>query len=237
MVTELRNYIDVGGSYREGIFLLRKCAHNLNEWTELAAFADKTFAPTWAEKRLDVLLRQYCTEFEKRAIPAEQPIPQKIHKIPQNATKVDGPGVTETVEPPVIVALRQEEREARTARRAIHLTLDETKDRKLVSEKVQSVRAHTQRIDEIWNILGDYEKNGTLPALGSVGDERDAAQEVDELHRKMKSITPRISRLKGFLKDDSTPLSKIERYKRELSEKEAEMKLITQKLATVHGKG
>ena len=170
MVTELRKYVDKGGSYRDGIFLLRKCAHNLTEWTELATFAEKTFAPTWAEQRVNILISQYCHEFEKRATPAEQPIPQdatRFHKIPQEPRAVPVPGAIEVVEPPIIIALRKEEREARTARRTIHLTLDETTDRKLLTEKVKSIRAHTQRIDAIWTIIDEWDGGkGVLPAIG-----------------------------------------------------------------------
>ena len=216
MIEQLREHIATEGGYRKGIELLKMLGHNPLDWHELAAFAQLQFAPASAEMRVMALLRGYLLQLESVAVAAA----------PVTIVQMQNTEGVRVIEPPVIVVLRKGEKQLRDERQLLHSMLDETTDGLLRADKVKRIREITEQIDRIWTDLEAFEKTGKPPILaGTLTD----AQTVDALYKREKTLRPRISRLNTFLKT-SIPLSKKTRYEAELSEKEAELKLILEKL-------
>lgn len=216
MVEQLREYIDTEGGYRKGIELLKLLGHNPVEWHELAVFANKSFAPRWADARVMALLKGYYEQMNSAA-------PQVV----EHKTTSVKPPIEKIIEPDIIVELKQAAREMGDERRLLHFSLDETENEGLRADKVRRIRELTKKMDVIWTDLNTFEETKKVPLLA--GASKTAAQTVDDMYRREKTLRPRISRLNSFLKTN-LPLSKKERYERELKEKEAELNLILQKL-------
>lgn len=210
MIEQLREYIENNGSYRNGIGLLKLLQHDVAEWHQLQGFCSFQFAPRWAEQRVMALLKVYYNESKA----AQSQIVQ-VHQVK-----------TKRVDPDVIVLLKKEERELMDERKLQHFSLDDTADDLLRADKVRAIREATTRIDEIETDLEAYETTGVVPILAGT---QTAAQEVDALYRRKNTLASRICRLNKLLKTN-LPLSKKERYDKELREKEAELNLITEKL-------
>lgn len=209
MIEKLREHIENDGSYRNGIGLLALVQHDNAEWIHLREFCSYQFAPRWAEHRVMELLKVYLKEMTAAR--------GRLFVVDTKEKRI---------EPDVIVLLKKEERELMNERRLNHFSLDDTPDDLLRADKVRAIREATTRIGEIEADLEVFETTGVVPILA--GTQTDA-QAVDALYRREKTLRPRICRLNGFLKTN-LPLSKKERFEKELREKTAELNLIIEKL-------
>lgn len=218
---------DKKGGYRHGIALLKTVHGRALDIAELSAFADKQFAPTWAERKLMDILRGYV----ERAKQIDFFNGAKIELQPIQALSSRGQSDAKEpvkVEPKAVTRLRTEEYALREERRPLHFGLEDTEDEAVRAEKVLTIRGLTERINACWTQIDAYELNGTLPVF-DVAKTDDTPLTAFDLQRKLLSIRPRLSKLKGLLETD-LPESKRIRYTREMGEKNAELIVIEQQL-------
>jgi hypothetical protein len=209
-------------SLRKAVAVLRALGHDSRVVGELEQWAEKPFAPRGVEKSALELCRMYYHNLPKTNIE------------PKNTEGVKLEDKTD--DPIIILKLRQEQRDLRDERRALHMTLEETEDLKLRGEKVHKIRQITERVDRIFEQLDMYDEKGILPAVAAVVEGKEAIAELLDLYNKKTYLPQRICRLKAWLKDTTLGIHKKERYKKELAIKEEELKSVVQKLATVEQK-
>jgi hypothetical protein len=211
--------------------LLRKLGHDTNEVAGFEKYCSSDFAPTSVERRLNNILKGYFGETKPKMLLKSDILVEKVETPTPSVKKVKRED-----DPPIIAAIRREEQQCRDDRKALHLTLDNTVDDAERAEKCFSIRALTGRIDAIWNIIFAYEGTGTLPAIGSVGEEKTATEEVMDLKLRQYSLRSRLTRLKQKLENKDLATSLRIRYTREQGEKQSEMDGINQKLSTIKAK-
>jgi hypothetical protein len=212
-------------SLRKAVAVLKEIGHNSRDIAELEPYADKPFAPRQIEQKALAICQTYYQKFAK-----ESP------KIVTVTSKNTEGGIVDVKkeDPTVIIQLREEQKQLRDERRAIHMTLEETEDITIRAQKVQRIRQLTPKIDRIFEQLDAYDQTGDLPVKAVVTDKQ-AVMEVVELYQKKIYLPQRISRLNAWLKDVTLGVHKKERYQKELVLKEEELKTVLQKLTAVEG--
>lgn len=205
----LKNYIENGGAYTEGVGILEKLSPYAPELPELRGFLEKRFASSAAQTKLYALLKKHYDQL---------PITPSVSDV--NPTIV-APPVEEV--PPIILKLRNEQRALRDQRRAIHFILEDTPEQSHRAEKCRQIKALSRRVDAIFKQLNEYRDTGKLPSIATTGDARAGGLEVLELTKLAKYYAERICNLKRWIDDDKTPQSKKERYKTELAIKTTEL--------------
>lgn len=226
MKEELGKYINGEGYYNWGVQLLRKLGHDSREVARFERYCVEDFAPLSLISDLNRLLKDCYEKLEpKNSLVIQKETTQKRFLLND---KKD--------EPQIITDLRREEKQLRNDRRALHATLDDTPDDEERGEKCCTIRSLTGRINQIWLSIFAFEKDGSLPALGAVAEEKTGAEEAVELSLRRLTLRPRLTRLKKMLEDPNLPTSKKIRYVREQGEKEAELKLVEHKLSTIKNK-
>ena len=214
---ELQNYIESGGSYKQGVSILERLNPLCVELKELQKYIDKRFAPASAHELLRKTLLAY---YQKPMTPSvSQP-------------NIEVVSVKEEI-PPIILKLKNEQRLLRDKRRAVHFTLEDTPEQSDRAAKALQIRSLSKRIDTIFQQLDEWEVNGNIPKIATVGDARAGGLEVLELLKKEKYYKERISRLKSLIDDTSIPLSKRERYRTEIALKKSELSEIEESLKTL----
>lgn len=215
-MAELQEYIESGGGYKQGVSILERLNPFASELVELRKYIDQRFAPTAAQ---ELLRKTLLTYYQK----------------PPVASEIATPSVVEPVKevPAIILKLREEQRFLRDERRAIHYCLEDYMEQSDRASIAQQIRSLTNRINAIFNQLDDWELNGNVPNVATVGDARAGGLEVLELTKKEKYFRERISRLKVWVEDKTLPLSKRERLKTELTLKISELAVIEQTLKTL----
>jgi hypothetical protein len=262
MKNELERYF-TEGYYNWGVQLLRQLGHDGRDVARFEKHCSSDFAPMSLISDMNTLLRGYYDRLPKQRISEDieendskssliSELEEELEDKNLLISRLEDDLETSDLliselekkkdkrqkkdEPLIITNLRQEERQLRNDRRALHATLDETFDDAERGEKCVSIRALTGRIDQIWTAIFAFEKDGTLPALGAIAEEKTAAEEAVELTLRQLTLRPRLTRLKKMLADPNLAVSKKIRYEREQSEKEAELEIINHKLMTIKGK-
>lgn len=221
MTTKLKEYIENGGSYQEGVSILERLNPLCVELKKLKAYQDKRFAPAAAQE----LLRKALLDCYQNASFASEFIEALPTPNPQPSTPQD--------KPLIILKLEEEHRLLRDERRALHFNLEDIPEAHHRATQAQRIRALSQRIDGIFAQLDKWETQNIVPQVATVGDARQGGLEVLELLKKQKYYIERISRLTPLLTDTSIPLSKRERYKAEITLKKAELAVISENLKTL----
>lgn len=195
-------------TFKEKLDFLEGKGHYINE---LRKFQKERFLPTFAEETVTELLALYNNSEENTAKPTPSVTTQKQV-------------ITEAQTPNIIVMLRQKQRLLRDERRAIHLTLEDTKLQSLRADKCTKIRQLTTEITKIIHQLDDYDNYNILPII--IEEKAQNTESVEEIKKEKKYITERISRLKTFLKKD---ISKTERKKYT-----SELAIKTERLTTIN---
>ncbi len=215
-MTELKEYIEQGGGYKQGVSILERLNPLCVELKELQKYIDKRFAPASAQE----LLRKTLLAYYQKPTPSvsvSQPIIEP----------------TQVEIPPIILKLKNEQRLLRDERRAVHFNLEDTAEQSDRAAKALQIRSLSKRIDTIFQQLDKWEVDGSIPKIATVGDARAGGLEVLELTKKAKYFNERISRLKSLVGDTTIPLSKRERYRTEIALKKSELSEIEEGLKSL----
>ena len=82
-------------------------------------------------------------------------------------------------------------------------------------------------IDGVYDTIREYEQSGTLP---KPPEQADIIKQTVKKMQRLQSITPRISRLNKYLKDDALDLATKAKYEKELADKLTEQASLKQEL-------
>lgn len=222
-----------------GVNLLQQTQRHPVEVQRFRSYFTAHFVPAQAEKQLQQLLRMYLESQPVASVLVENHAfvgnsikePPEMSEILANVQNID----KTAAEPVEIQKLRETAKEWHKKQSYVHAQMglvESDEERYACAEQLMEEIIPT--LDRIYDQIRAFEKDGTLPAPAAVNDV--ARQAVEDYKRMEKTLRPRISRLKKWidkgLNDKKRVLSasEIEKYKKELVEKELEFQTLKNKL-------
>jgi hypothetical protein len=215
---QIQKWFDEEGSYMNGVALMGLAGYDNRRFQ---IYLSAAFVPYDIQQRLNSLLSSYLIEHpaeealektEVRASPSTYSIPQKN-------------------EPDAILALREKAKKWHKKQAMLHaemrsaaLAEDEKKTYEYAREIMEDV---IPTLDEIYDNIRKFQETGELPSLAATNDI--VAQTVQKMER-LYSFRSRVSRLKGKIKKGGEDDNTIQKWKKELLEKELEIKRLENEL-------
>lgn len=234
LLDDIQRWFAEGTHYGDGVRLLMRTGEHHTDVVFFTDYFRSHFVPSSVQRRLFATMKTYMAKLKSMPEMMENQAFVGNPVIIASRVAEMLPKVAPT-EPVEIQKLRETAKEWHKKQSYIHAQMGMvSSDEERYGCATELMEEIIPTLDQIYDQIRAYEKDGTLPAPAAVDDI--ARQAIKDYMRMEKTLRPRISRLKKWIangiNDKKRKLSdlEIEKYKKELIEKELEFQNIKNRL-------